>query len=119
MNKNKNKNKRRTTYREAKVVSNGEVEVLLFKTGNHLLASGMGVGRDLEDTVDVGDADNDGEVGVLVVAQTSAKAVSVCCWVCWEGLCAIIHYPVYDRVVSLFEGEEKGSCQSCCPCSID
>lgn len=105
-----NKNKRRTTYREAKVVSNGEVEVLLFKTGHHFLAPGMGVGRDLEDTANVGDADNDGDVGILVVAQTSAKAVGVCCWVFWEGLCAVIHYPVYDWVVSLLEGGGRGPC---------
>lgn len=104
-----NKNKRRTPYREAKVVSNGEIEVLLFKTGYHLLAPGMSVGRDLEDTADVGDADNDREVGIFVVAQTSAKAVGICCWVGWEGLCAIIHYPVYDWVVSLLEGRGQGT----------
>jgi hypothetical protein len=99
--------KSQVTYREAKVVPNGEADVLLLKAGHHLLAPGVGVSRDLEDTIDIRNSDDDGYVCVFVVAQTSAKGVRVCCWVRRKGLCTIIHNPVYDWVISLPEMEVR------------
>lgn len=63
------------TYGETKVVSSGEINVLLLKARDQLLALVEGIDRDLQRLIDVRDPDDDRNRRVFVIPKTTANAV--------------------------------------------
>jgi len=66
------------------VVSSWQINTLLLKARDELLAPIEGVDRNLQRLVDVRDSDHHGDGRVLVVPKTAYRTVGG--RVCWEGL---------------------------------
>lgn len=88
-------------YRNTKVVSSGQQDILLLKASNHLSTTVDRVHSHAQSLPDIRDPDYDRVGRVLVVPETPSKRVSVRDRVGGEGLATVVHNAIDDRVASL------------------